>query len=74
MNMWDFFNNYPFIAWCCAWLLWGFVPLVQSLLFTIRRILRYINISIRGWPPAHLDANGDFKPIPIVDYNIEDEL
>lgn len=28
------------------------------------RILRSINIAIRGWPPAHLDADGDWKPEP----------
>lgn len=25
------------------------------------RILRSINIALRGWPPAHLDADGDWR-------------
>lgn len=26
------------------------------------RCLRSINIALRGWPPEHLDADGDWKP------------
>ena len=26
------------------------------------RALRSINIALRGWPPSHLDADGDWKP------------
>lgn len=37
--------------------------IVASLLGTVfNRLLRSINIAIRGWPPAHLDADGDWKP------------
>jgi hypothetical protein len=28
------------------------------------RRLRSLNIRERGWPPEHLDADGDFKPEP----------
>ncbi len=28
------------------------------------RGLRTINVATRGWPPAHLDADGDWKPAP----------
>jgi len=28
----------------------------------INRLLRTIKVCIRGWPPAHIDADGDFKP------------
>lgn len=27
------------------------------------KLLRSLNVLFRGWPPAHLDADGDFKPI-----------
>lgn len=27
----------------------------------IRLLLRHWNIRKQGWPPAHLDADGDFK-------------
>lgn len=30
----------------------------------ISRTLRMIMISFSGWPPAHLDADGDWKPEP----------
>lgn len=26
------------------------------------RLMRHLNIRNAGWPPAHLDADGDFKP------------
>lgn len=26
------------------------------------RILRSANVALRGWPPPHLDADGDWKP------------
>ncbi len=28
------------------------------------RLIRSFNIRKCGWPPAHLDADGDFKPEP----------
>jgi len=38
------------------WVLLGVMSLVAHIM---NRILRSINIAIRGWPPAHLDAEGD---------------
>lgn len=36
--------------------------LLAYLVFRIvNRGFRAVNIAIRGWPPAHLDADGDFK-------------
>jgi hypothetical protein len=34
---------------------------VNASLKIISRFLRSINIFTRGWPPSHLDADGDFK-------------
>jgi hypothetical protein len=34
-------------------------PLSQSLW---RRLTSLIRVSLRGWPPAHLDADGDWRP------------
>lgn len=48
-----------FLAWIAAWLI------VAPFNFVFRcwnRYLRSRNIAARGWPPAHLDADGDFKP------------
>ena len=47
----DWCGNHPvlflFILGC---IYWGFV-----------RTLRAITVSIHGWPPPHLDADGDFR-------------
>lgn len=66
MNMWDFFNNHPFIAWCSLWLLWLLIPAMQTTLLLIGRTYRTINILFRGWPPAHLDADGDLIKIEAI--------
>ncbi len=26
--------------------------------------IRHLNIRSKGWPPSHLDADGDFEPKP----------
>ena len=28
------------------------------------RLMRHLNVRRAGWPPAHLDADGDWKPEP----------
>ncbi len=28
----------------------------------IRRFTSMVRVCVRGWPPAHLDADGDWKP------------
>lgn len=33
----------------------------SSLGYAWNRWLRHLNIISRGWPPEHLDADGDFK-------------
>ncbi len=36
---------------------------ITSVLFRLpNRIIRHLNVRRVGWPPAHLDADGDFKP------------
>ena len=63
MNIVEFFNNHYFIAWCALWLGWPILHLAKLLLFSLPvRILRTLNVVFRGWPPEHLDADGDFKP------------
>ena len=59
MSFWEFLNDSPFIALC----------VVGSIYYTIKhltfvlpnRYIRHLNISKNGWPPKHLDADGDFK-------------
>lgn len=33
--------------------------------YSLRRSLRALMVVCRGWPPEHLDAEGDWKPNPI---------
>jgi hypothetical protein len=58
-------DNHGFLAWCALWLVWGFIWLglaAFSISFRIiNRILRTIKVCVRGWPPEHLDADGDWK-------------
>ena len=66
--MWEFFSDYPFIAWCALWLGWPAFRLTTVLanlvLFRLpNRILRTIKVLFRGWPPEHLDADGDFNQL-----------
>lgn len=67
MNMWEFFHQHPFIAWCALWLVWIIVPVTTLAFRVVNRILRSINVALRGWPPPHLDADGDFKAEPETD-------
>jgi hypothetical protein len=64
MNSWQFWHAHPFIAWCALWLVWMIVPLVQLAVSLVSRLLRTVKVLARGWPPAHLDADGDWKPEP----------
>ena len=60
----EVFGGSYFLAWCSLWLFWGVVPITTVLInFVMRcysRTLRSLNILFRGWPPKHLDADGDF--------------
>ena len=62
-----FANEHYFLTWCALWLLWQVLMLPRLLLIALNRILRTIKFALRGWPPAHLDADGDWKPEPKAD-------
>ena len=55
----------PFNQWCALWLGWGFVgvaaALVQGISEIVSTLIRVTIVTIRGWPPTHLDANGKWK-------------
>ena len=36
--------------------------IIRVIFQVINRILRTIKVSRHGWPPAHIDADGDWKP------------
>jgi len=44
---------------------WAFLMLLVVLHYGAslwRRLTSLIRVSLRGWPPAHLDADGDWRP------------
>lgn len=62
-----FASGSPWLAFFLAWLVLWFVARLLLAPFNLvfrcwSRWLRSRNIAARGWPPAHLDADGDFKP------------
>ena len=61
MNIYDFMSDSPFLTFFLALVtLW----IVEALLkYCINRPLRSRNIKLHGWPPEHLDADGDFKKV-----------
>lgn len=38
--------------------------LIRVVGILISRFYRMIMVLCRGWPPDHLDADGDWKPVP----------
>lgn len=39
---------------------------VNGILRLFSRFFRLLSVSFRGWPPSHLDADGDFHASKIV--------
>lgn len=35
----------------------------NGIAYIINRIIRGFNIRKHGWPPSHLDADGDWRPL-----------
>ena len=61
----SFANEHWFLAWCALWLPVLAAGLLVRLILTIlTRTYRVIMITLRGWPPAHVDADGDWRPAP----------
>jgi hypothetical protein len=63
MGFWQFWHEHPvlaFFALCAAYytLKW----IVRTPFHMWNRLMRHKNIAAQGWPPPHLDADGDFKP------------
>jgi len=38
--------------------------ILRCVSFVVNRTYRCVMVSLRGWPPQHLDADGDWKPLP----------
>jgi hypothetical protein len=51
----QFASESPYLTFGVAWL-------ASALAFrVVNRILRTVKVAVRGWPPPHLDADGDFR-------------
>lgn len=56
-----------FLAFCSEHYILAFFMLFAAYYLArciVVRGLRTINVCARGWPPSHLDADGDWKPEP----------
>lgn len=56
MTFYDFASEHYFATILLAWFLMWSVTVCWI------RLFRVIQISKHGWPPEHLDADGDWKP------------
>ena len=60
MDIWKFMNDSPYLTFFLV-LIAGEVA-IRILVNLPNRILRHWNIRKHGYPPAHCDADGDFRP------------
>ncbi len=59
MNIWQFASAHPILAFLLAYLAGAPIRYAWR---AYNRHCRTLNITAKGWPPPHLDADGDFKP------------
>lgn len=55
-NIFYFALNHPVVS---LFMCWSIVGAIRAI---VVRMLRLVMVACRGWPPAHLDADGDWKP------------
>lgn len=58
MNAFQFASERPFTAIVLVYISF------TTLHYILNRMFRCLNVRKQGWPPPHLDADGDFKPAP----------
>lgn len=58
MNAYEFMTGSPILTFLLAYIAYRLV------FRCFNRVIRHMTIRKAGWPPAHLDADGDFKPEP----------
>lgn len=54
--MLEFAMAHPFVTFFMVWVI------AQTILTIYSRSMRAVMVSKNGWPPEHLDADGDWKP------------
>lgn len=57
-NLLDFMQAHPIATFFCFWVLAGSISAV------VRAAMMYITVLCRGWPPSHINAQGQFRPLP----------
>lgn len=58
-----FMGEHPILTFLLAAMACGVIKALIWLPFKmLNRVVRMRNIAAHGWPPAHCDADGDFKP------------
>jgi hypothetical protein len=53
-GFWIFCGSYAMIAMVLYFIVNGFLKLCT-------RLFRMLTVMVKGWPPSHLDADGDFN-------------
>jgi len=59
MDIYEFMSKSPWLAFFLALTVASVIRIAFA--YCINRPLRHMNIRKHGWPPAHCDADGDFK-------------
>lgn len=59
MSAYEFMGDHPILTFFLALIAMEAICYPFKIL---NRFFRHRNIVARGWPPAHLDADGDWKP------------
>lgn len=63
MSLLQFASDSPWLAFFLACLVTALLGEALSVAFRCwNRLLRHLNIRKQGWPPAHLDGDGDHVP------------
>lgn len=60
----EFAQSSPYLTfWLALAMVCGAVSLATYPLKLVNRWIRHRNIVSKGWPPEHLDGDGDFRSI-----------
>ena len=62
MTLIQFMSDHWFVSLLMLYIVCQTV--LKLVLLSWSRFMRHLNIRKHGWPPAHCDADGDFKPAP----------
>lgn len=73
-EFWEFAMEHWFITFLLVGgAVSGVVGILYAVLFRLpNRLIRHLNIRKAGWPPPHVDADGDFKKKDVEDDDEED--